>query len=175
MDPDLVVRAVCNQHVLLLRVVRKSEIVDGSAHAKCCAAGAATLWTAGRRRRVYEKTSNKLTLFVKYLNSIAATFADVDKPVHGDVDAMKRGRELLLIRRRTRFPVVGRRGVVVNLAQGYAVAAPATLECAAFHVVHQDALLIHDVQLLGVLVQIKEKNPARKNIGVLVVQFQRCT
>src|SRR5713226_1041955 len=175
MDPDFVVRAVGKQQILLLRVMRKSEIVDGSAHAKCCAAGAATFWTASRRRGVHEETGYELALLGKYLNSVAATLADVDESVHCDVDAMERGRELLLIRRRTRFPVIGRRGIVVNLAQRYAVATPAALECAALHVVHQDALLIHYVQLFGVLVQIKEKNPARKNIGVLVVLFQgRC-
>src|SRR5713101_5879773 len=172
MDPDFVVRAVCKQHILLLRVMRKSEIVDGSAHAKCCAAGAATFWTAGRRRGVHEETGNELALLGKYLNSVSATLADVDESVLRDVDAVERGRELLLIRRRTRFPVIGRRGIVVNLAQGYAMAAPAALECAAFHVVHQDALLIHDVQLFGVLVQIKEKDSAWKNIGVLVVLLQ---
>src|SRR5712691_5746015 len=175
MDPDFVVRAVCKQHILLLRVMRKSEIVDGSAHAKCCAAGAATFWTASRRRGMHEETANELALLGKYLNSVSATLADVDESVLRDVDAVERGRELLLIRRRTRFPVIGRRGVVINLAQRYAVATPAALECAAFHVVHQNALLIHDVQLFGVLVQIKEKNPAWKNIGVLVVLFQgRC-
>src|SRR6266849_4412474 len=174
MDPDFVVRAVCKQHILLLRVMRKSEIVDGSAHAKCCAAGAATFWTASRRRGVHEETGYELPLLGKYLNSVSATLANVDESVQRDVDAVERGSELLLIRRRTRFPVIGRRGIVVDLAQGYAVATPAALECAAFHVVNKDALLIHDVQLLGVLVQIKEKNPARKNIGVLVALFQRC-
>src|ERR1700674_4247649 len=146
MDPNLVVRAVSDQHVLLLRVMRKSEVVDGSAHAKCCAAGTTTLRTARRRRRVHEETTYELTLFVKYLNSVVTTLADIHEPVRRDVDAVQRGRELLLIRRRTRFPVIGRRRVIVDLAQGDAVAAPATLERAAIHVVHQDALLVHDVQ-----------------------------
>src|SRR5215467_1857432 len=33
MDPDLVVRAVCNQHVLLIRVMRERKIIDRPAHA----------------------------------------------------------------------------------------------------------------------------------------------
>src|SRR6266404_9334756 len=173
MDPDLVVRAVCNQHVLLLWVMRKSEIVDGSAHAKCRAAGTTTLWTAGRRRRMHEEAAYKFALLGKYLNSVAATLADIDESIGRDVDAMKRGRELLLIRRRTRFPVIGRRRIIVDLAQRNAVAAPATLECTAFHVVHQDALLVHDVQLFGVLVQIKKENSSWKSIGVLIVLLQR--
>src|ERR1700680_2266904 len=145
MDPDLVVRTVCKQHVLLLSVMRKSEIVNGSAHAKCCAAGTTTLGTARRRRGMHEETGYELALLGEHLDSVAATLADIDEPVHCDVDAVERGRELLLIRRRTRFPVIRRRGVIVDLAQGYAVAAPATLECAAFHVVDQDALLVHDI------------------------------
>src|SRR6267143_5409191 len=173
MDPDLVVRAVCYQHVLLLRVMRKSEIVDGSAHAKCRAAGTTTLWTAGRRRGMHEETANELALLGEYLNSVVATLADIDESVCRDVDAVKRGRELLLIRRRTRFPVVRRRRIIVDLAQRNAVPAPATLECTTFHVVHQDALLIHDVQLFGVLVQIEKENSSWKSIGVLIVLLQR--
>src|SRR6267154_4401057 len=173
MDPDLVVRAVCNQHVLLLRDMRKSEIVDGSAHAKCRAAGATTLWTARRRRGMHEETAYEFSFLGEYLNSVATTLADIDEPVRRDVDAVERGRELLWIRRRTRFPVVGRRRIIVDLAQRNAVPAPATLECSTFHVVHQDALLIHDVQLFGVLVQIKKENSSRKNIGILIVLLQR--
>ena len=85
---------------------------------------------------------------------------------------MQRGRELLLIRRRPRFPVVGRRGIVVDLAQGNAVAAPAALEHAVV-AVHEDALLIDDVNLVGVLVQIEEEHPAGENVGILIVLFQR--
>src|SRR4029077_12191901 len=117
--------AVCNQQVLLLRVMREGEIVDGSAHAKGCAARAPTFWTASRRRGVHEETGNKLSLLGKNLNSVAATLADIDEAVCCNVDAVERGRKLLLIRRRSRFPVIRRRGVIVDLAQGYAVAAPA--------------------------------------------------
>src|SRR5450759_5141750 len=145
MDPYLVIRAVSKQQVLLLRVMRKGEIVNGSAHAKCCAAGAATFGTASRRRGVHEETGNKLTLLGKDLNSVVSTLADIDEPVIRNVDAVERGRKLLLIGRRARFPVIGRRRVIVDLAQGYAVASPATLECAAVHVIHQDTLLVHDV------------------------------
>src|ERR1700676_1071713 len=145
MNPDLVVRAVRDQNVFLLRVMRKGEIVNGSAHAECCAAGTTTFWATGRRRRMHEETGHKLALLCEYLNSVAATLADVDEPVLRYVDAVERGRELLLIRRWSRFPVIGRRGVVVDFAQGYAVAAPAALERTAVHVVHQDALLVHDV------------------------------
>src|SRR3981189_1267086 len=173
MDPDLVVRAVCYQQILLLRVMRKSEIVDGSAHTKCRAAGTTTLWTARRCRGMHEETAYEFSFLGKYLNSVAATLADIDESIGRDVDAMKRGRELLLIRRRTRFPVVGRRRIIVDLAQRNAVPAPATLECTTFHVVHQDALLIHDVQLFGVLVQIKKENSSWKSIGVLIVLLQR--
>src|SRR6266851_4477644 len=164
MDPNLVVGTVGKQQVLLLCVMRKSEIVDGSAHAKCCAAWAATLWTASRCRGVHEETGNEFAFLGKYLNSVAATFADIDEPVIRDVDAVECGCKLLLVGRRTRFPVIRRRRIIVDFAQGNAVAAPATLKCATVHVVHQDALLIHDVEFVSVLVQIKEKDPAWKNI-----------
>src|ERR1700686_3719346 len=173
MDPDLVIRAVCNQDVLLLRVIGKGEIVNRSAHAKGCAAGAAAFGAASRRRGVHEEAGNKFALLGKYLHSVVSSLADINESVIRNVDAVKRGRKLLLIGRRSRFPVIRRRRVVVDLAQGYAVAAPAALERAAVHVIHEDALLVHDVELVGVLVQIKEKNPARKSVGVLVILFQR--
>src|SRR6266851_8900259 len=117
MDPNLVVGTVGKQQVLLLCVMRKSEIVDGSAHAKGCAAGAATLWTASRRRGVHEETGNEFAFLGKYLNSVVATFADIDEPVIRDVDAVKRGRKLLLVGRRARFPVVRRGRVIVDFTQ----------------------------------------------------------
>src|SRR5271169_6083112 len=172
MDPDLVVGAVCNQQVLLLRVMGKGEIVNRSAHAKGCTAGAATFGTASRRRGVHEEAGNKFALLGKYLNSVVSALADIDESVIRNVDAVERGRKLLLIGRRSRFPVIGRSRIVVDLAQGYAVAAPAALERAAVHVIHEDTLLIHDVEFVSVLVQIKEKNPTRKSIGVLVVLLQ---
>src|ERR1700722_5402665 len=172
MDPDFVIRAVGEQHVLLLRVVRKGEVVDSSAHAKCCAAGAATFRTARGSRRVHEETGNKLSLLGKDLNPVAAPLANIDQPVIRNVDAVKRWSKLLLIWRRTRFPVISRRGIVVDLTQGYSVAAPPALECAIIHVAYQNALRAPEVQLVSFFVQIKEKNPVRENVGLLVILDQ---
>src|SRR4029077_3208812 len=121
MDPDFVVRAISKKQILLLCVMREGEIVDGSAHAKGCAAGAATLGTTRRCRGVHEKTGNKFSLLRKYLNSVTATLANIDEPVIRNVNAVQRGSKLLLIGRRTRFPVIGRGGIIVDLAQRYAV------------------------------------------------------
>src|SRR6266481_2491979 len=123
---------------------------------------------------MHEETGNKFSLLGKYLNSVAATLADIDESVIRDVNAVERGGKLFLVGRRPRFPVIGRRRIVVDLAQGDAVAAPSALEGAAIHVIHKNALLIHDVELVGVLVQIKEKDSPRKSIGVLIVLLQRC-
>src|SRR5579864_4802974 len=118
---------------------------------------------------MHEEAADKFSLLGEYLHSVAAALADIDEPVIGDVDAVQRGCELLLIRRRPRFPVVRWRGVIVDLAQGDAVAAPAAFERATAHVIHEHAFLIHDVKLVGVFVQIEEENPAGKYIDVLVV------
>src|ERR1700722_1074148 len=134
MDPDLVVRAVCEEHILLLCVMREGEIVDRSAHAKGGAAGAATFRAARGSRRVHEETGNKLSFLCKHLNSVAAPLTNIDEAVIRDVDAVERGGKLLLIRGRTRFPVIGRRGIIVDLAQGYSVTAPAALVHASIHV-----------------------------------------
>ena len=45
--------------------------------------------TAGRRRGMDEEFRHKLTLLCKYLNSVAAAFADVHQSVMRDVDAVE--------------------------------------------------------------------------------------
>jgi len=44
-----------------------------------------------------KKLLTKLALLGEYLNSVVATLADIDEPIGRDVDAVERGRELLLI------------------------------------------------------------------------------
>ena len=91
--------------------------------------------------------------------------------------AVKRGREHLLIRRRTRR-VVGRRGVVVNFAKRRAFASPAALERARIHVVHQHALVqksVWNVELARVFVELECGDTRRKNVRLLVILFHfRC-
>src|SRR5579864_3753621 len=82
--------------------------------------------------------------------------------------AVQRGSKLLLVRRRPRLPVVRRRGVVVDFAQRDAVPAPASLEFAVV-VINEDALGVHDVDLLGVLVEIEEKYAGGKYVRVLII------
>jgi len=53
------------------------------------------------------------------------------------------------------------------------VPTPAAFVCATIHVIHEDAFLIDDIELVSVLVQIKEKNSSWKSIGVLIVLLQR--
>src|SRR4029077_898764 len=101
MDPDLVVRPIRDQEVLLLRVMREGEIVNGSAHAKGCAAWAATLGPARRSRGMHEETGNKFSLLRKHLNPVAASLANIDESVVGDVNAVEGGSKLFLVRRRT--------------------------------------------------------------------------
>src|ERR1700732_2122481 len=108
--------------------MRECEIVDRSTHSVDRAAGPAAFLTASWGRRVHEETGYELSLLRKYLNSVAATLADVNQIVHRDMHAVERRSKLLLIRRRTRFPVIGRRRVIVDLAQRDAVSSPATLE-----------------------------------------------
>src|ERR1700736_6491942 len=86
--------------------------------------------------------------------------------------AVERGRKLLLIRRWTRFPVIGRCRIIVDLAQWDPVPPPATLEFPRVHVEYEDALGIHDVHLVGVFVQVKEEDPARKRVRVLIILLQ---
>src|SRR5438876_4456374 len=101
-------------------------------------ARAAALGTARRRGRVHEELADKLSLLRKDLNPVRAPLTDIDETVHRDMDAMQRGGKLLLIGRRAHFPVVRGRGVIADLAERLAVAAPAALECRVVHVVHED-------------------------------------
>src|SRR5580700_4509875 len=82
--------------------------------------------------------------------------------------AVQRGSKLLLVRRRSRLPVVGRSGVVIDFAQRDAVPTPASLEFAVV-VINEDALGVDDVDLLGVLVEIEEKYAGGENVGVLII------
>src|SRR5258706_13587472 len=85
--------------------------------------------------------------------------------------AVKCGRELLLIGGRARG-VIRRRGIVVDLAQRDAVAAPAALISAGIHVVHHDALVeepVRDEDLAGILVEIEGSDSGRKDGGLLVI------
>src|SRR5580692_5083202 len=132
--------------------MRKREIVDRSTHSVDRAAGTAAFLPASRGRGVHEETGDELSLLCKHLNSVAATLADVNQVVHRDMHAVERGSKLLLIRRRTRFPVIGRRRIIVDLAQRYAVSSPATLEGPGVHVVYDDALGVHDIDLVSGLV-----------------------
>src|SRR5215469_9909355 len=101
MDPNLVVGAIRNQDILLLRVVRKREVVSGPAHAEDSAPGTSTLGAARRRRRMHEEAGDEFTFLGENLNAIAAPLANVDKPVIGDVNAVQRGRKLFLVGRRS--------------------------------------------------------------------------
>src|ERR1700680_2776321 len=132
--------------------MRERKIVDSSAHSVGRAAGPPAFWAARRGRGVYEKTGYELSLLRKNLNSVAATLTDVDQAVHRDMHAVERGRKLLLIRRWTRFPVIGRCRIIVDLTQWDPVPPPATLESSRVHVVYEDALGVHDVHLVGVFV-----------------------
>src|ERR1700751_2972096 len=96
LDPDLVVRAICDQHILPVCVMRKCEIVNASAHSKLASAFGASRW----RRRMHKEAGHEFARFGEYLNPVAAAFADVNEAIGRDVNAMERGRELLLIRRR---------------------------------------------------------------------------
>src|SRR5215469_4975064 len=85
--------------------------------------------------------------------------------------AMQRGRELLLVGRRPRN-VIRRRGIVVDFAQGDAMAAPASFERACVHVIYQDAFVqeaVRDDQFTGVFVEVEGGDSRRKNVGLLVV------
>ena len=47
-----------------------------------------------------EKTAYELALLGEHLHSVGAAFTHVHQPVDRDMDAVQRGRELLLIGRR---------------------------------------------------------------------------
>jgi len=83
---------------------------------------------------------------------------------------MQRGRELDLIGR-IAAGVIGRRGVVVDLTQGDAVASPAALELAVV-VVDQDAFGVNDVDFARVFVQVEEEDSAGENFSLLVILGQ---
>src|SRR5258708_5602281 len=78
-DPDLVIGAVDDEHVLLLRVMGKREVVNGSAHAEHQAAGSPALRPAGGRRGMHEEAADELSLLGEDLHAIAAALADVDQ------------------------------------------------------------------------------------------------
>jgi len=44
---------------------------------------------------MHEETAYEFSFLGKYLNSVAATLADIDESIGRDVDAVERGRELL--------------------------------------------------------------------------------
>src|SRR5580765_5559288 len=84
---------------------------------------------------------------------------------------MQRRRKLLLIRRGSRH-VVRRRRIVIDLAQGNPVAAPAAFEGAGIHVVYQDTLVqesVSNVDLVRVLVKVEGGDAGRKSICLLIV------
>src|SRR5262252_8690153 len=101
---------------------------------------------------MHEVAGDELALLREYLNAVAAALTNIDEPVSGEVGAVKRGRELLLIGRRARLPVVRRRGIVVDFAERDAMAAPPSFEL-AFVVVHQHPLLVDDVDFARVFVE----------------------
>ena len=67
-NPNHVVGAVSNQQILLLRILRKGQIVDRSAGTVFRIEGATTVGTARLCRGVYEVAGYELALFGKYLN-----------------------------------------------------------------------------------------------------------
>ncbi len=84
---------------------------------------------------------------------------------------MQVGHELLFFRRRGPSPLVGRNRIVGNLAQGHPVAAPAALELSRVHVEYQDALPVDQVDLAGVLVEIKTTF-GRQDVNLLIVLLE---
>ncbi len=114
---------------------------------------------------------HELPLLGEHLNPVAAALADVNEPIAREVDAVQRGRELRLIRRRPR-DVIRRCGVIVDLAQRDAFASPSALECAGIHVVHEDSLVqepVRNEDLARVLVELERSDTRRKHGRLLVV------
>src|SRR5215469_6921020 len=71
-NPNLVVGAVGDQHVLSHRVMRKSEVVSSAAHAVDSRAGTTAFHAARRSRGMHEEAGNELPLLGKHLNPIVA-------------------------------------------------------------------------------------------------------
>src|SRR5205823_7149159 len=84
-----------------------------------------------------------------------------------EVNTVQRRCELLLIGRRAKC-VVGRRRIVIDLAERDAMASPAAFEFSIV-VINQDALGIYDVNLTCALVEVKEEYSTRESIGLLIV------
>src|SRR5579863_6080420 len=91
-------------------------------------------------RRMNPEFLYVFALLGENLDSVTAAFADVDETVLRWVCAVQRGRELGLIRRRSRW-VIGQRGVIIDFTQGDSFASPASLERACVHVIDQDTLV----------------------------------
>ena len=77
---------------------------------------------------MYEKASYEFALLGEHLNPVVAAFADVHEAVGGDVNAVQRGCELLLIGRRTCLPIIRRGGIVADVRECLALSPPASLE-----------------------------------------------
>src|ERR1700730_1862890 len=110
----------------------------------------------------------KFALFREYLDSVTTSFANVDQPIHRNVDAVKCRRELLLIRRWTRPPVIWRRGIVADRGERLPLTSPATLE-APVVAVHQYALLLDQIDLPGILIECELEDATLKDVGLLVI------
>src|ERR1019366_7840621 len=81
--------------------------------------------------------------------------------------AVQSRSELLLIGRRS-GRIVGRRRVVIDLAERNSVAAPSALKAAVI-AVSQDALGVHNVNLFRVFIEIEKEDAAREHVGVLII------
>src|SRR6266566_10125571 len=172
-DPQHVVRAIGNEKIFLLRIRRKREVIHGPAGRIGHAPDSSTMRAARLCRGVDPELLYKLTLLGEDLNPIAAPLADVDETVVRGMRTVQGRRELLLIRGRTGY-VIGRRGIIVNLAQREAVASPSALESACVHIVDQHALVqktVGYVDLAGVFIEVEGRDARRKNCRLLVILF----
>jgi len=126
---------------------------------------------AGRGIGRHVEFPDKLPLFREYLDPVLSTFADVDEAFFREFGEMQIGDEVLFLRRRASDPLVSRDRVIRDLAQRHPVTAPAALEGARIHVVHENALPIDNVDLSRVFVEV-EAAFGDEDVGLLIIFFQ---
>jgi hypothetical protein len=153
---------------LLLRIDRDRQLVGGAARRHLGVGEPAAPLAAGRRVRRDRELLHELAVGREHLDAVLAALADVDVPVLRDLHEVEVGDEVLLRRRRSARPRVGRDRLVRDLAQRHAVAAPPALVRAGRGVVDQHALLLNDVQLIGDLVELEAPLVAQE-VRLLVV------
>src|SRR6266436_3044994 len=113
------------------------------------------------------KFLRELAFLRENLNPITAAVTDVNKSIHGDIDADHRSPELFVgsVRIMCGSPSVG------DLTQRHSVCTPSTFESSCVGVVHNDApvhITISDVDLMRSVIHEEFRRPA-KNTRVLVV------